>query len=241
MLIINYALLPVRGVLIILAVLAGLLAQLAFFGWVKPASARRIVTLWSRGMLACLGVGLHIEHAPQAHTHTSLVVSNHVSWLDILALQAAAPVVFVAKSEIRSWPVLGWMVSLAGTCFIDRSRRTALRTVHTALTAHLQAAQSVCIFPEGTTSDGQQVLPFHAGLLQAAIDAGVPVQPIRLRYSHPTAAYIGDMTLWNSLLNVLLTPRLLVNVQVLACVPSAGESRQRLAHVAHEAISNRSA
>jgi 1-acyl-sn-glycerol-3-phosphate acyltransferase len=228
--------LPVRLAMVLSCTLMGLIAQLALFWWIAPQSARRVVTLWSRTMLACLGVRLDLQTVQASSSKVSLVVSNHISWMDILALQATLPVVFVAKSDIKSWPVLGWMVSLAGTCFIDRSRRTALRTVHSTLTTHLQAGQSVCIFPEGTTTDGAQVLPFHAGLLQAAIEAGVPVQPIRLKYSHHAAAYIDDMTLLSSLGNILLTPHMHVTVQVLPNLSAHSTTRQALGHQAHVAI-----
>jgi 1-acyl-sn-glycerol-3-phosphate acyltransferase len=235
--VISAILLPVRVVLVLMCTLLGLTVQLALFWWVSPQAARRVVALWSHTMLVCLGVSLRIQNADSSYTQqTVLVVSNHVSWLDILALQAATPVVFVAKSEIKSWPVLGWMVSLAGTCFIDRSRRTALRTVHSTLTAHLQKGQNVCIFPEGTTTDGTQVLPFHAGLMQAAIEAKVSVQPIRLQYSHIAAAYIGDLTLLTSLGNILLTPHLSVTVQTLPTLDFQGATRQTLALQAHAAI-----
>lgn len=230
-------LLPLRVVLVLLCTLLGLLTQLALFWWISPQAARRVVALWSHAMLACLGVSLRIPRSSAASLQqAALVVSNHISWLDILALQATVPVVFVAKSEIKSWPVLGWMVSLAGTCFIDRSRRTALRTVHNTLTTHLQTGQSVCIFPEGTTSNGKQVLPFHAGLIQAAIDAGVPVQPVRLQYSHSAAAYIDELTLLTSLGNILLTPHLSVTVQTLASLDIEGATRQTLGLLAHAAI-----
>jgi 1-acyl-sn-glycerol-3-phosphate acyltransferase len=233
-----YLLMPLQLTAVLIVTLLGLCVQLGFFTWIKPRTARRIVTLWSRTMLVCLGVRLLRTDArtQAAEKNTALFVSNHVSWLDILVLQASAPVVFVAKSEIKSWPVLGWMVALAGTCFIHRERRTALRGVHTALTAHLLAGQSVCIFPEGTTSDGTQVLPFHGGLLQAAIDAQVAVQPIRLDYSDQAAAYIGDITLLGSVGNILLTPNLQVHVQALPAIAASDEHRQAIASQAQQAI-----
>ncbi len=233
-----YLLMPLRLTAVLLVTLLGLFVQLAFFTWVKPTASRRIVTLWSHTMLMCLGVGL-IQTKTLKQTNqksTALFVSNHVSWLDILVLQASAPVVFVAKSEIKSWPVLGWMVALAGTCFIHRERRTALRGVHIALTAHLLAGQSVCIFPEGTTSDGTRVLPFHGGLLQAAIDAQVAVQPMRIDYSDQAAAYVGDITLLGSVRNILLTPNLRVQVYKLSAIAAPHEHRQAIAVKAHQAI-----
>jgi 1-acyl-sn-glycerol-3-phosphate acyltransferase len=232
------ALLPIRLALVLLCTLLGLTAQVALFGWIKPHIARAIVAMWSQAMLWCLGVRLRTKAANPQPDSVALFVSNHVSWLDILALQATVPVVFVAKSDIKSWPVLGWMVALAGTCFIDRSRRTALRSVHATLTQHLQAGQSVCIFPEGTTSDGRQVLPFHAGLLQAAIEAQVPVQPMRLDYSHAAAAYIDDKTLLGSLASILLTPHITVTVKPLPSLDSQRSTRQELGMQAQAAIAS---
>ncbi len=226
--------LPLRVSCVLALTLIGLLAQLSFFWWVKPTVARGIVTLWSRTMLLCIGVRL--DPIGQLDARPALFVSNHISWLDILSLQAVSTVVFVAKSDIKSWPVLGWMVALAGTCFIERERRTALRGIHSALSNHLAAGQSICIFPEGTTSNGESVLPFHAGLLQAAIDAGVPLQPVRLDYSHRCAAYIDDMTLIGSLKSILLTPRLRVSVQLLPTINTVDIGRQNLAIAAHQAI-----
>ncbi len=235
-----YGLMPLRLAAVLCVTVLGLCVQLVFFNWINPRPARRIVSLWSQAMLLCLGVRLLRGQAPkQANSlNTALFVSNHVSWLDILVLQASAPVVFVAKSEIKSWPVLGWMVALAGTCFIHRDRRTALRGVHSALTAHLLAGQSVCIFPEGTTSDGRQVLPFHGGLLQAAIDAQVVVQPMRLNYSHTAAAYVGDITLLGSVALILSTPNLCVSVQALPAIATAQVHRQTIAASAQYAIAN---
>jgi 1-acyl-sn-glycerol-3-phosphate acyltransferase len=237
-------LLPLRVVAVLLLTLLGLSVQLALFWCVSRSLARAIVKFWSLGMLYCLGVKTIVSSDPGVvntgvdvpQNQAALYVCNHVSWLDILAVQATAPVVFVAKSEIRSWPVLGWMVSLAGTCFIHRERRTALRGVHSALTALLQSRQSVCIFPEGTTSDGSEVGVFHAGLLQAAIEAGVCVQPLRLDYSSQAAAYIGEMSLLKSLSNVLLTPSLKVQVLMLSRIDSQGNTRQALALRAQRAI-----
>jgi 1-acyl-sn-glycerol-3-phosphate acyltransferase len=131
-------LLPLRVVAVLLLTLLGLSVQLALFWCVSRSLARAIVKFWSLGMLYCLGVKTIVSSDPGVvntgvdvpQNQAALYVCNHVSWLDILAVQATAPVVFVAKSEIRSWPVLGWMVSLAGTCFIHRERRTALRGVH---------------------------------------------------------------------------------------------------------------
>jgi 1-acyl-sn-glycerol-3-phosphate acyltransferase len=238
--------LPLRFVGLLVSVLLGLITQIVFFSGLSSCNKRRFVALWSHLMLWVLGVKLitqnnnHTNRPFNTASPAALYVSNHISWIDILALQASAPVVFVSKSEVKSWPVVGWLVAMAGTCFIDRTRRSTLRTVHAALTAHLKSGQSVCVFPEGTTTDGTQVLPFHSGLLQAAIDANAVVQPMRLDYSHQTAAYVGEATLLSSALAVLLTPRLHVRVHqlptVLTQLDGTPLTRQAVAHAAYVLI-----
>jgi 1-acyl-sn-glycerol-3-phosphate acyltransferase len=149
------------------------------------------------------------------------VVANHISWLDIMAIIAAHPVRFVSKSDVKHWPVLGWIVACGGTLFIEREKkRDALRVVHHIAEA-LKAGDAVAIFPEGTTADGHALLPFHANLLQAAIATETPVQPIALRYSDATSpisaavAYVGDTTLLQSLWMVASASKLSVTVRVL--------------------------
>jgi 1-acyl-sn-glycerol-3-phosphate acyltransferase len=234
--IITACLLPFRIVLVVLWTLLGLASQISLFWCLHPSHAQGIVKVWARTMLLLLGIRLLTDPQSEHRDQNALYVCNHVSWVDILALLAVVPVVFVAKSEIRSWPVLGWMVALAGTCFIDRARRSALRSVHANLTNALNAKRNICIFPEGTTSSGLQVLPFHSGLLQAAIEAQVPVQPICLNYSHQNAAYIGEITLLHSVWNILSTPRLSVQLKVLPRLTSHNTHRQELAAQAYQSI-----
>ncbi|MEN9911743.1 MAG: hypothetical protein RI956_187 [Pseudomonadota bacterium] len=207
-----------------------------------------IIALWSRLVLAAFGIKLVTDFsktnlikneaikAKKIKAETALYVSNHISWLDILVIQSVAPVVFVAKSEIKSWPILGWLVTMADTCFINRSRRSTLLKVHSTLTTYLQAGQSICIFPEGTTTDGQQILPFHASLFQAAIDAGVVIQPIYLNYSHSAAAYVDNISLLASVRSVLLAPKLQITVVKLPVLPTILQTRQCLAIEAHQQV-----
>ncbi len=241
-----FILLPIRLTAVILCVILGFLTQILIFFWIKPYLKRSIIALWSRLVLAAFGIKLvtnsfkisTYKSADFTKNQTALYVSNHISWLDILVIQSVAPVVFVAKSEIKSWPILGWLVTMADTCFINRSRRSALLKVHSTLTTYLQAGQSICIFPEGTTSNGQQILPFHASLFQAAIDAGVVVQPIYLNYSHSAAAYIDNISLLASVCSVLLAPKLQVTLVKSAILPTALQTRQHLATEAHQQVVN---
>ena len=152
-------------------------------------------------MLRVMGIGLDVRGQPPVHGPL-LLVANHISWLDILVMHAGRHCRFVSKSEVRHWPLIGRMATGAGTLYIERtSRRDAMRVVH-QMAASLQSGDILAVFPEGTTSDGRVLLPFHANLLQAAISASAPALPMALRYvdrgtgqRHPGPVYIGDDTL----------------------------------------------
>jgi 1-acyl-sn-glycerol-3-phosphate acyltransferase len=163
-----------------------------------------------------------ITCAPQGQAPTDgplLLVANHISWLDILVMNAAAPAHFVSKADVRHWPVLGRLIAGAGTLFIEReSRRDAMRVVH-HMAEHLQTGEMLAVFPEGTTSDGTELLPFHANLFQAAISAQAPMLPVALMYRDTTTGkrssapvYVGDTTLLASMWHTLCSPGLVAQV-----------------------------
>lgn len=175
---------------------------------------------WARRTLALLGLDLQVQG--QFAAGAKLLVCNHVSWLDIMVVHAVCPEArFVAKSEVRHWPLVGRLVDAAGTLYIERDRkRDALRVVHQTAAA-LVAGDTVAVFPEGTTGDGQALLPFHANLLQAAIATALPVQPVALRFADrrepvsPSALWIGDTTLATSLWMLAAGDGLVARLQVL--------------------------
>jgi 1-acyl-sn-glycerol-3-phosphate acyltransferase len=170
------------------------------------------VQAWARRMLRVLGIELQIRGTPPAHGPLMLV-ANHISWLDILVMHAARHCRFVAKSEVRHWPLIGTLATGGGTLYVEReSRRDAMRVVH-RMADCLRAGDILAVFPEGTTSDGRSLLPFHANLIQAAISAGAPVLPVALSFVDPatgraslTASYIGDDTLVGSLWRTVAGP-----------------------------------
>lgn len=189
------------------------------FPLLKTPQRMRTVGRWSGRMLSALGVALQAEGMPR--TGATLFVANHISWLDILAINAVQPVRFVSKADVRHWPLLGWLVACGGTLFIERERkRDALRVVHLVAEA-LKGGEKVAVFPEGTTGDGHLLLPFHANLLQAAIATETPVQAIALRFSDaqhavsPAAAFVGDTTLVQSLWWVVMASGLCAQVTLL--------------------------
>ena len=202
------------------------------FPFLSPTRRLQQVGRWSRRMLHALGIALHSGGTPRAGP--SLLVANHVSWLDILAINAVQPARFVSKADVRAWPLIGWLVACGGTLFIERERkRDALRVVH-QVAQTLQAGAVVALFPEGTTSDGQSLLPFHANLLQAAISTETPVQPLALRFDDvdqrfsPAAAYVGDTSLAQSLWWIVMAQGLQAHVEWLAPEISAGRERREL-------------
>ncbi len=139
------------------------------------------VQQWSRQMLSILGVELVVKGSVPLQGPL-LVVSNHVSWLDILVLNAAQPLRFVSKADVRHWPILGALVTGAGTLYIERERRRdAMRVVH-HMAEGLKAGDLIAVFPEGTTGDGGELLPFHGNLIQAAIVVHAPVLPVSLSF-----------------------------------------------------------
>ncbi len=189
---------------------------------------------WSAGLLRVLGVRLQARGAPRPGA--KLIVANHVSWLDIAAIHATCPEArFVSKADVLRWPLLGWLIRGAGTLFIERERkRDALRVVH-QMAASLQAGDSVAVFPEGTTTLGPELLPFHANLIQAAIATATPVQAVSLRFDEPgqrfslAVTYVGDTTMLQSMWRVACSGDLVVDVQWLPAQASAHADRRALA------------
>lgn len=194
------------------------------------------VAAWAATLLDILGVSVRLAGRPLADRGPLLIVANHVSWLDIIVVHAFCPQArFVSKAAVRHWPVIGTLTEAAGTLFIEReSKRDAVRVVHHMAEA-LRAGDTLAVFPEGTTSDGHALLPFHANLLQAAIATGTPVQPLALRYADASgcpstaAAYIGTTTLAQSLWQVVRARDLRVQVERLSPLPSEAGDRRMLA------------
>ena len=212
---------------------AGVLRCAFVFPFVGPAKRMRQTGAWCAKMARVLG--MHIESTGVSHDGPVLLVANHMSWLDILAINAVHPARFVSKADVRAWPMLGWLVANGGTLFIQRERkRDALRVVH-QIAESLKQGDTIAMFPEGTTGDGTTLLPFHANLLQAAVSTGTPLQPIALRYidadSQPSRAvvWIGDTTLVTSLWQVATAHRMRAFVTQLPALSTHERERRELA------------
>ena len=220
--------------------LAGLLLVSLVFPLVSPPRHQRLKAYWARRLLQLLGVELRFTGKIPAG---GLLVANHTSWLDIFVISAAHPSTFVAKSEIRRWPMLGWLAKQIGTLFIERSRRHHAGHIAHEMASRLARGETIAVFPEGTTSDGRDVLPFHAALFQPAISAARPVTALSIRYrdrsgtSTDAASYTGDTTLGESLRRILSVPGIVAELHVLPALPEeATTDRRRLARAAEHAI-----
>lgn len=206
----------------------------------SPALRRRILQRWSADLLHIFNVEL--DAGRLCVPHGGLIVSNHVSWLDIYALNAVVPMRFVAKSEVRRWPLIGWLCARAGTLFIERGNARAAARINKQLGELMQQGECLAVFPEGTSTDGAQVAHFHASLLQPAIDAQVLLHPIAIRYQDEdgarssAAAYCGDISFGASLWTLLNTPRLHVRLIPADALHAADFERRELAQRAKASI-----
>src|SRR6201996_340921 len=211
------------------------------FSRATPAQREALNRAWSLKMLRLCGMRLVVHNDRARLDAGALVVANHISWIDIYVINAWRPTPFVSKAEVRQWPVVGWLAQQLGTVFIQREKRSDAKRIMHELSDRLSAGELMCVFPEGTTSSGLTLLPFHSNMFQAAVSAACPVQPICLMYEdaqgrQSTApAYIGDMSL-NDSLNALLRAGA-ITAHLYVCDPLApGADRRTLAAQAEQAV-----
>jgi 1-acyl-sn-glycerol-3-phosphate acyltransferase len=202
----------------------------------------RVAGLWFRLLLVYAGVRVRVHGRPAAGT--MLVVSNHVSWVDIPALSAYAGTLFVSKSEVRDWPLIGWFASEIGTVFLPRGGHQT-RTAISRIMDKLRDGQPVAIFPEGTTTGQRIPKPFHARLFAAAIENGSTVQTVALHYppppgidtdQHPAAPYIDNIAFGEHFFRLLAAPDVTLDIRFCEVLHSHGRDRRALAHAARASI-----
>lgn len=203
---------------------------------------RQAVQQWAQSVLQVLEVSVDLQNPPSSR-NAALVVSNHLSWLDILVIQALQPGVFVAKTEVKNWPLVGPLASSVATIFVDRGTRRSAHAMVDQGARALEQGWPVVAFPEGTSTDGQTLGSFHANIFECAIRAGAPVQTVGLRYvdritrqTASSAHFIGDTTLAVSLMRVLGQSTLQAQVHYGQPIAVEGHSRKSLAQVAHRQI-----
>ncbi|MGW1591668.1 lysophospholipid acyltransferase family protein [Streptomyces sp. NPDC002386] len=218
------------------------LAALVFTGTALSPLGGRLpagwVRCWCRAVVRAAGVRVRLTGSAPAEGGL-LLVANHISWLDIPLLAAVRPARMLAKSEIRRWPVAGRLAAGAGVLFIERDRLRALPETVARIGAALRAGGAVAVFPEGSTWCGRGRGHFRRAVFQAALDARVPVQPVRLSYRGAggevaaAAAFVGEDTLFASLWRVASARGLVAEVEVRPLIPDGRhQDRRTLARAA---------
>jgi 1-acyl-sn-glycerol-3-phosphate acyltransferase len=198
---------------------------------------------WSKQILSILSIRIDAQ-APDAPPG-SLIVANHVSWLDIFAIHSLRPAAFISKAEIRQWPFFGWLAAQNDTVFLRRGSHGHARIVNTEIDTLLNAGMDVAIFPEGTTTDGTHLLGFHAALLQPAIETGRPILPLAISYHDAQGnislapSFAGETTLLQCLSAILANRSLTVRLMPAPTIETVGRTRRELSQTAHFAIATR--
>ncbi|HEX3097542.1 MAG TPA: lysophospholipid acyltransferase family protein [Usitatibacter sp.] len=219
------------------------------FPRVSPAARRRLVRWWSAKLVRIAGLRVEVAGLGPGHGEAApaaqMLAANHISWIDIFVVMSVRPARFIAKSEIRDWPVAGWIADRAGTLFIRRARRHDTARINDRVHDALEQGDCVGLFPEGTTTDGAELLHFHTSLFEPAIANAATIHPAAIRYEHAdgsrctSVAYVGEMSFMESMAGVLggrgVTARLSFAPPI---APAAGMDRRAAARIAHERIAS---
>ncbi|MCW8922936.1 MAG: 1-acyl-sn-glycerol-3-phosphate acyltransferase [Gammaproteobacteria bacterium] len=201
----------------------------------RQSLSAKITCWWHKKMGQALGIPVQVFGSPD--NRPTLFIANHISWFDIHAIGGILAVRFLSKAEVAKMPIMGWLASRAGTLYISRGGKTASQQAIQTMVDALKQDQNVILFAEGTTTDGN-IKHFHSRLIQSAIDAGCNIQPIAIRYphhkqlAHPAAHFIGDMSLGESLANILRAKTLSAEIHFLDVISTGDKSRGELAREA---------
>ncbi len=237
--------LHVRGVRyarLIVQLILGVLTVALLFPFYGRRQRWRAVQNWSRRVVRSAGVVVNAHGEVPKPGARVLGVANHISWLDIQVLHSLWDVRFVAKSEVRRWPLIGWLSARTGTLFIERGSRRHATRINRAIHEAFAEGDPVAVFPEGTTTCGDQLLRFHPSLLQPAVDEAAQIVPVAIRYTddegnlEPAAAYVGETSLMQSLAAIVAVPRIRAEVHFLPAIESRGRTRRELAQASHARI-----
>jgi len=201
----------------------------------------RIIQFWCKRLLSIFEIEVKLEGFESYFFNEKkyLIVSNHISWLDIIVIQSIKPSIFVAKSDVASWPLFGWVAQMTGTIFIKRDKVSDIKKALKKMKRRL-IKRSVCIFPEGTSTNGRYVLPFKSNLFQSSIDTNKAILPICLRYFEDNSysdkvAFVDDMSLFDSIMKIKNENKIKTVLDVLQPIRPRG-NRKELASYTHEII-----
>ncbi len=228
-----------RFILALFFALACILLVLFYLQWVKPESKRGIIQSWARTFIKI--VGMRFEVQGEVYDRYCLIVANHISFIDIFALNAMKPGRFIAKSEIAGWPVFGRIAKGVDTLFIERKNHRSIISVNEQISAALMKGQTIMLFPEGKTSIGVSLLPLKANLIEPAILSGTPVLPVAICYTEngvrTTKASYANISIFKCLWTICSTPDLAVTLKVQPVINVDGKTRHEVASEASAVMS----
>ena len=213
------------------------------FPRVTPARRGYFTGRWSAKLLRILNIILAVHGTPPATNARNLfVTANHVSWVDIFVINAAHPARFIAKSEIRDWPLIGWLCDRAGTIFIRRTRRSDTAKINDVMHSILAEGATIGLFPEGTTTNGDRLLKFHTSLFEPAVHNAATLAPAALRYRgsdgnpNKAVAFIGELSFGESVALIIRQKSMIAEITFGAPIESRGMTRRELALQAEDSI-----
>jgi 1-acyl-sn-glycerol-3-phosphate acyltransferase len=229
-----------RLLIIALLVLCGAFIALCISPFIDDQSRLTLKAKWSRALLHALGIKLDadLKHVLPG----SLLIANHISWVDIFVINALLPATFVAKEEVRHWPLIGWLAARNDTIFLRRGSRGHARIINAEIADVLKNGKFAAVFPEGSTTDGRTLLHFHAALIQPALLAGRPVIPLAISYWQPDGKrslaprYDGDISLWQCIVSIIGEKKTIARLVSTPPLGLNGEDRRQVSAAAREAI-----
>lgn len=223
----------------------GLCVVASIWSLSKRKTRLSLTKWWCKKLVSHFGV--HVVtygKLPNENLSNTMFLANHVSWIDIHALNSILPLQFIAKSDINNWPVLGYLVRKSGTIFINRASRKDTARIVSTTTEQLEMGGNIGFFPEGTTTDGTFLAHFKSSIVQAAINANAMLHPVAIRYPltkggiNTKMAYAGDTTLGECMMHILKQKKPIVELHFLEPIDSQKANRQVLTKIAHEAIAS---
>jgi 1-acyl-sn-glycerol-3-phosphate acyltransferase len=232
-----------RWTRMLLHIAQGLLVTILLYPRVRPQVRAALTQAWAKKMLRILNITLAVHGArPEANTPKLFVIANHVSWLDIFVINATTPSRFVAKSEIRDWPIAGVLCEAAGTIFVQRSKRSDTARINAEIHEALEQGDTVAIFPEGTTTAGDRLLKFHTSLFEPAVANQALLAPAAIRYRNTNgepseaALFIGETTFVQSISAIIAKKKMIADITFAPIIATDSLSRRDAALLAENAI-----
>jgi 1-acyl-sn-glycerol-3-phosphate acyltransferase len=228
---------------ILMHILYGLSLSALILNRLNQHQRHLIIKRWSEKLLNILNVKLTVEGSPpNQKLNNAMFVGNHISWLDIYALNSVHPVRFIAKSEVARWPILGWLAKQTHTMFIERAQKKDAKRVAIEATESLSKGDCLCYFPEGTTSDGTELLPFKSSLMQASINSNAEVWPLAIHYpnkdgsANTRMAFVGETTFIDSIWQIISLHQSEVKLHFLPKINAHSYERRELTQHIKRAI-----